>query len=131
MYAIRSYYESGRNADGRRVNVASENIIIRDCTMRDGHGGIVLGSEISGSARNVFASNCNMDSPNLDRALRIKTNSIRGGIIENIYLKDISVGTIADAGVRVNFFYGEGDIADFTPIVRNIEVRNMTCQQIV
>ena len=120
--------KSGRNADGRRVNVASENIIIKGCTMEDGHGGVVLGSEITGGARNVFASDCNMDSPNLQRALRIKTNSIRGGIIENIYLKDINVGTVADAGVRVNFYYGEGDIADFTPIVRNIEVRNMTCE---
>jgi polygalacturonase len=120
--------KSGRNADGRRVNVPSENIIIKGCTMKDGHGGVVLGSEITGGARNVFASDCNMDSPNLDRALRIKTNSIRGGIIENIYLKDITVGTIADAGVRVNFFYGEGDIAEFTPVVRNIEVRNMTCE---
>lgn len=121
--------KSGRNADGRRVNVASENIIIKSCTMKDGHGGVVLGSEISGSARNIFASDCYMDSPQLNRALRIKTNSIRGGTVENIYLKNITVGTVSDAAIRVNFFYGEGDIADFTPVVRNIEVRNMTCQQ--
>ncbi len=121
--------KSGRNADGRRVNVPAENVIIKDCTMKDGHGGIVLGSEISGSARNIFVSGCNMDSPNLGRALRIKTNSIRGGIVENIYLKDINVGTVSDAAIRVNYFYGEGDIAEFTPIVKNIEVQNMTCQQ--
>ena len=121
--------KSGRNADGRRVNVPAENIIIKDCTMKDGHGGIVLGSEISGSARNIFASNCYMDSPNLDRALRIKTNSLRGGTVENIYLKDITVGTVSDAAIRVNYFYGEGDIAEFTPIVRNIEIQNMVCQQ--
>jgi len=121
--------KSGRNADGRRVNVPSEDIIIKNCTMKDGHGGVVIGSEISGSAKNIFASDCNMDSPNLQRALRIKTNSIRGGTIENIFMKDIKVGTISDAGIRVNFFYGEGDVADFTPVVRNIEVRNMTCQQ--
>ena len=121
--------KSGRNADGRRVNVPSEDIIIKNCTMKDGHGGVVIGSEISGSAKNIFASDCNMDSPNLQRALRIKTNSIRGGTIENIYMKNITVGTISDAGIRVNFFYGEGDVADFTPVVRNIEVRNMTCQQ--
>jgi polygalacturonase len=120
--------KSGRNADGRRVNVPAENIIIKDCTMKDGHGGIVLGSEISGSARNIFASGCNMDSPNLDRALRIKTNSIRGGVVENIYLKDINVGTVSDAAIRVNYFYGEGDVSNFTPIVRNIEVQNMICQ---
>ena len=119
--------KSGRNADGRRINVPAENIIIKNCLMKDGHGGIVLGSEISGSARNIFASDCNMDSPNLDRALRIKTNSLRGGIVENVYLKDITVGTVSDAAIRVNYFYGEGDAGNFTPIVRNIEARNMTC----
>ena len=72
--------KSGRNADGRRVNVPSENIIIRDCTMKDGHGGVVIGSEISGGVRNVFVERCRMDSPQLDRALRLKTNSVRGGI---------------------------------------------------
>src|SRR6185295_3725947 len=46
--------KSGRNNDGRRVNVASENIIVRNCTMKDGHGGVVIGSEISGDCRNVF-----------------------------------------------------------------------------
>ncbi len=121
--------KSGRNADGRRVNTPSENIIIKNCTMKDGHGGVVLGSEITGGARNIFASNCNMDSPNLNRALRIKTNSIRGGIVENIYLKDIKIGTVSDAAIRVNYYYGEGDIAEFTPIVRNIEVQDMTCDQ--
>jgi len=121
--------KSGRNADGRRVNVPTENVIIQYCTMKDGHGGVVLGSEITGGARNIFSSDCYMDSPNLNRALRIKSNSIRGGIVENIYLKDINVGMVSDAAVRVNYFYGEGDIAEFTPIVRNIEVQNMTCQQ--
>ncbi|MEJ2615174.1 MAG: glycosyl hydrolase family 28 protein [Ignavibacteriaceae bacterium] len=121
--------KSGRNADGRRVNVPAENIVIKDCTMKDGHGGIVLGSEISGSARNIFASDCYMDSPNLDRALRIKTNSLRGGTVENIYLKNITVGTVSDAAIRINYFYGEGDAAEFTPVVRNIEIRDMVCQQ--
>jgi polygalacturonase len=55
--------KSGKDADGRRVNVPSENIIIRNCTMKDGHGGVVLGSETSGGVRNVFAEDCVMDSP--------------------------------------------------------------------
>ena len=62
--------KSGRNDDGRRVNVPIENVIIRDCSMKDGHGGVTIGSEISGGARNVFAERCRMDSPQLDRALR-------------------------------------------------------------
>src|SRR5690606_9133242 len=69
--------KSGRNQDGRKSKPI-ENVVIEGCTMRDGHGGVVIGSEVSGGARNIFAENCNMDSPNLDRALRIKTNKIRG-----------------------------------------------------
>ncbi len=120
--------DSGRDADGRRVNVPSENIIIKNCTMEDGHGGVAVGSLTSGSARNIFVSDCYMDSPRLNMAFRIKTNSIRGGTVENIYLKDITVGMVSDAAIRVNYFYGEGDIGEFTPIVRNIEIQNMTCQ---
>lgn len=121
--------KSGRNADGRRINVPTENVVIQNCTMKDGHGGVVIGSEISGGARNIYAEDCYMDSPNLDRALRIKTNSIRGGVIENIYLRNITVVQVADAAIRVNFYYQEGDIADFVPVVRNVEVRNMICHK--
>ena len=77
--------KSGRNEDGRLWNIPSENIIVRNCTMADGHGGVVIGSEISGGCRNVFVENCEMDSPNLDRVLRLKTNTCRGGVTENIY----------------------------------------------
>ena len=69
--------KSGRNADGRRIGVPSENIIIRGCTMKNGHGGVVLGSEMSGGIRNVFVEDCAMDSPNLDCAIRLKSNSMR------------------------------------------------------
>jgi len=71
--------KSGRNADGRRVNVPTANLVIRDCDMSDGHGGVSIGSEASGGVRNVFVQNCRMSSPSLERALRIKTNSYRGG----------------------------------------------------
>jgi polygalacturonase len=118
--------KAGRNNDGRRVNVPSENIVIRNCQMKDGHGGVVIGSETSGGTRNVFAENCTMDSPNLDRALRIKTNSVRGGTIENIYLRNIRIGQVAEAVLKVNFQYGESDAGNFTPIVRNINMENVT-----
>jgi polygalacturonase len=121
--------KSGRNNDGRRVNVPSENIVIRNCRMRDGHGGVVIGSETSGSVRNVFAENCTMDSPNLDRALRIKTNSVRGGTIENIYLRNITIGQVAEAVLKVDFHYGEGDAGDFVPTVRNINMENVTSKK--
>jgi polygalacturonase len=121
--------KSGRNEDGRRVNVPAENIIVRDCTMKDGHGGVVIGSEISGGARYVFAERCRMDSPHLDRALRIKSNSVRGGTVEHVYMRDVNVGEVAEAVVTINFFYEEGDAGKFPPIVRDVEVRNVTSRK--
>lgn len=121
--------KSGRNNDGRRVDVSSENIVIQNCRMNDGHGGVVIGSEISGSVRNVFAENCVMDSPNLDRALRIKTNSVRGGIVENIYMRNIKIGQVKEAVVLVSYQYQEGDAGKFTPIVRNIYISNVTSEK--
>lgn len=119
--------KSGRNADGRRLGVPVENVVIQNCTMRDGHGGVVIGSEMSGGARNIFARNCNMSSPNLERALRIKTNSVRGGFVENVYMRDVEVGQVSDAVVRINFLYEEGDAGPHKPDVRGIDVRDLTC----
>jgi polygalacturonase len=121
--------KSGRNNDGRRLNVPIENVIIRNCTMKDGHGGVVIGSEISGGARNIFAEQCRMDSPQLDRALRIKTNSVRGGTVEGIYMRDVTVGEVAEAVVTINYFYEEGDAGQFPPVVRDVEVRNVTSRK--
>lgn len=117
--------KSGRNADGRRINVPSENIIIQGCKMKAGHGGVTIGSEISGGVRHVFAEKCRMDSPNLDRALRFKNNAARGGILEDIYMRDVEVGQVADAIISVDFYYEEGEKGSFTPIVRNVGVRNV------
>ena len=97
--------------------------------MNDGHGGVVIGSEVSGSVRNVWAENCTMDSPNLDRALRIKTNSVRGGTIENIFMRNVKVGQVTEAVILVSFNYQEGDTGKFTPIVRNIFVSNVTSEK--
>jgi polygalacturonase len=121
--------KSGRNADGRRINVPSENIVIQGCTMKDGHGGVVIGSEISGSCRNVFAENCIMDSPHLDRALRIKTNSLRGGVVENIFMRNCTVGEVKEAVITIIYNYSEGDVGAFTPIVRNVFLSNISSQK--
>ena len=121
--------KSGRNNDGRRIDVPSENIVVRNCTMKEGHGGVVIGSEISGGVKNVFVYDCKMDSPNLDRAIRLKTNSIRGGVIENLFVKDVTIGQVKEAAIHINYFYEEGDKGDFTPIVRNIYVKNMKCDK--
>ncbi len=119
--------KSGRNADGRRLNIPSENIVIRNCKMRNGHGGIVIGSEISGGARNIFAENCEMSSHDLERGLRFKTNSVRGGTIENVYFRNIDIGDVQTA-IVIDFDYEEGDAGAFTPTVKNIEVRNLHCK---
>lgn len=117
--------KSGRDHDGRRVNVPSENIIVRGCTMKDGHGGVVIGSEVSGNVRNVFAEDCQMSSPQLERALRIKSNSRRGGTIENIYMRNVQVGTVKDAVVLIDMFYMK-ETGNNHPIVRNIVVQHVT-----
>jgi polygalacturonase len=119
--------KSGRNADGRRVNVPTQNVIIRGCSMKDGHGGVVIGSEVSGGVRNVFAERCTMSSPHLDRALRIKTNAQRGGVLENIYMRGITVGEVKEAAIKIDFYYEEGDSGAFTPVVRNVQVSDLTC----
>ena len=121
--------KSGRNRDGRRVGIPSENIVIRGCTMKDGHGALTIGSEMSGGVRNVFAENCQLDSPNLDQALRFKTNAMRGGAIENIFFRDIRIGQIAHAVLQIDFNYEEGPAGPEHPLVRNIEVRNVTCKK--
>ena len=118
--------KSGRNNDGRRINVPTENIIVRGCTMRDGHGGITVGSEISGGVRNLFAENNTLDSPNLDHALRVKNNASRGGLLENFYFRNITVGQVAHAVITIDFNYEEGAKGGFTPIVRNYVVENLT-----
>lgn len=121
--------KSGRNAEGRRLATPIENVVVRDCVMRDGHGGVVVGSEASGGARNIFAERCRMDSPRLDRALRFKTNSVRGGVIEHVYMRDVTVGQVAEAVVTADFFYEEGDSGRFPPTLRDVELRNVTSQK--
>lgn len=123
--------KSGRNGDGRRTPVPSQNIIVRGCTMADGHGGVVLGSEISAGVRNVFAENCKMDSPNLDRVLRIKTNTCRGGVTENVYMRNVEVGQCREAVLRINLVYEPKERAKrgFIPTVRNVYMENVTCQK--
>lgn len=121
--------KSGRNNDGRQWNIPSENILIRRCTMKNGHGGVVIGSEVSGSCRNVFAEDCVMDSPLLERVIRIKSNSFRGGVVENIYVRNINVGQCSEAVLRIELSYEvkSGTQDGHTPLVRNINLENVTC----
>ena len=129
--------KSGRNNDGREggqgryAGRASKNIIIRNSKFHNGHGGVVIGSEISGGCQNVFAENNEMDSPSLDRVLRIKTNSCRGGIIENINMRNITVGQCGEAVLKINTDYEPREICcrGFYPTVRNVTMENVTCKK--
>ncbi|MFI5228119.1 MAG: glycosyl hydrolase family 28 protein [Gemmatimonadales bacterium] len=121
--------KSGRNADGRRVNVPSENIIVRNCDMRDGHGGVTVGSEISGGCWNVFAYDCRMDSPRLDSALRLKNNAMRGGRLHDIYMRDVTIGQVVIAVLSIDFTYEEGARGSFTPVARDVEMRRVTSRR--
>lgn len=123
--------KSGRNADGRKWNIPSENIIVRNCQMKNGHGGVVIGSEISGGYRNLFVENCRMDSPDLDRVIRIKTSTCRGGLIENVFVRNISVGQCREAVLRINLQYENREQCKrgFNPTVRNVHLKNITCEK--
>ena len=121
--------KSGRNNDGRRIGVAAEDHIIRNCTMKEGHGGVTIGSEISGGCRNVYVENCEMDSPTLDRVLRFKSNAVRGGVVENVFMRNVSVGRVADAVLQIDFAYEEGTNGVFKPVVRNVVMENITVRE--
>lgn len=123
--------KSGRNNDGRLWDIPSENIIVRKCRMENGHGGIVIGSEISGGCRNLFAEDNVLDSPNLDRVFRLKTNTCRGGVIEGIYARNIKVGQCKESVLKINLDYEPKEICcrGYLPTVRNVNLENVTCDK--
>jgi polygalacturonase len=120
--------KAGRNRDGRRVGVPSQNIIIRDCEMKAGHGGLTIGSEMSGGVRNVFIERCRLDSPDLNQALRFKTNAMRGGTIEKVYIRDIEIGEVGGAILQIDFTYEEGAQGPEKPVVRDIWIDRVHCK---
>ena len=121
--------KSGRNNDGRRVGLPSVNLVIRDCTMRDGHAGTAIGSEISGSCSNVFVENCEMSSPNLVCALRLKSNAMRGGVLQNIFMRNCNVGVVKDSVLQIDFLYEEGAKGEFNPTAKNVVMDNIKVAQ--
>lgn len=120
--------KSGRDGDGRRVNIPSENIVVQNCKMFDGHGGVTIGSEISAGVRNVFVENCDMDSPELDRAIRIKSNTRRGGFVENLYVRNLRVGQVKESVLGIDMYYAihGNQTGNYMPRVQNIVLENIT-----
>jgi len=119
----------GKDDDGRRVNVPTEFVVVRNSTMKDGHGGVTLGSECTPAIRNVFIENCRMDSPNLNAFIRFKNSPNRGGVIENIFMRDVRVGTVSDkgAGILIEFTYQDASGAGpYVPIMRHVSIERVT-----
>lgn len=118
--------KSGKDAVGRRIGVPTEDVLIEDCTVYEGHGGFTIGSEMSGGVRNVLVQNCTFIGTDL--GLRFKTARGRGGLVENIHIRGIRMTGIAGSAIDFNFFYfSEGQAAapvppvtEGTPVFRHI-----------
>jgi polygalacturonase len=123
--------KSNRDKDGRNMGIPCKNILIRHNKGLQGHGGIVIGSEMSGGVENVYAHDCQFNGT--DRIIRIKTNRGRGGYVRNCWFKNISADTILKEAIRINMLYTGGDrlpaqdINDETPSIENIHYENITC----
>lgn len=119
--------KSGRDLQGRKMNVPCENLTITNCTMLSGHGGVVIGSEMSGSVRNVVISNCVFDGT--DRGIRLKSTRGRGGVVENIRVSNIVMRNIKREAIILDLKYSkmpEEPVSERTPVFRNIHISNLT-----
>jgi len=135
--------KSGKDADGRRRGRPCENVVVSGCTVFAGHGGFVVGSEMSGGVRNIMVSKCQFLGT--DVGLRFKSTRGRGGIVENIYIDGISMNDIKTYALTFNMYYGGKSVAEVlaeggqpqqvqampvteeTPVFRNIDIRNVVC----
>ncbi len=135
--------KSGKDKDGRLRGRPCENVVVDGCTVFAGHGGFVVGSEMSGGVRNISVRNCQFVGT--DVGLRFKSTRGRGGVVENIYIDGISMTDIATYALTFNMYYGGKSVAEVlaeggeqkapevvpvseeTPIFRNIDIRNVIC----
>jgi len=137
--------KSGKDADGRRRGRACENVVVDGCTVFAGHGGFVVGSEMSGGVKNIMVRNCQFLGT--DVGLRFKSTRGRGGVVENIYVDGITMNEITTYALTFNMYYGGISVAEVlakdesvapaevqamsvteeTPVFRNIDIRNVVC----
>jgi polygalacturonase len=119
--------KSGYNQDGWRVGKPTENVVMRHCYSNKGHGGLVIGSEMSGSVRNVYMHDCEFDGT--DRVLRIKSRIDRGGVVENVWVENVKFRNLQRDAVILNMDYGSDRQQvneEKPPVFRNIQVKDMT-----
>jgi polygalacturonase len=135
--------KSGRDVEGRKRNMPTENGIIKNCVVYHAHGGFVIGSEMSGGARNLYVSNCTFIGT--DIGLRFKTTRGRGGIVEKIYIDGIRMKDIAGEAILFDMYYAAKDpvplagekrelpkvefktVDETTPIFKDFYVKNVVC----
>jgi len=138
--------KSGKNEDGRKRGIPTENLVIRNCIVYHGHGGVTIGSEMSGGVRNVSVAGCTFMGT--DVGIRFKSNRGRGGVVENIWFNDILMTDIPSQAISFNLYYSglsvsemlsEGKntettvgevppVTEETPVFRNIFMKNITCR---
>ncbi|WBL23393.1 glycoside hydrolase family 28 protein [Zunongwangia sp. HRR-M8] len=120
--------KSGRDADGRKWATPTENVTITNCTMLSGHGGVVIGSEMSGGIKKITISNCVFDGT--DRGIRLKTARGRGGVVEDIRVSNIVMNNIQKEAIMMNMFYDHNKtiepVTERTPTFRNIHFSGIT-----
>jgi len=135
--------KSGRDEAGRKRGMPTENLIARNCTVYHAHGGFVIGSEMSGGARNLYVENCTFIGT--DIGLRFKTTRGRGGIVENIFINNIAMKDIVGEAILFDMYYAAQDpiplagekrepprvetlpVSEATPQFRNFHIRNVVC----
>ena len=135
--------KSGKDKDGRLRGRPCENVVVDGCTVFAGHGGFVVGSEMSGGVKNILVANCQFLGT--DVGLRFKSTRGRGGIVENIFIDNVAMTDIKTDAITFNMYYGgksvaemlaDGDnpdnvtkmpITEETPIFRNINIKNIVC----
>ncbi len=121
--------KSGKNNDGRSWNVPSRNIIVRNCTMKDGHAAVAIGSEISGSCYNVWMEDCVVGSAGMDRPFRVKSNAVRGGVVNGFYVRNIQISECKQAVLKLELKYENVLSGDYYPFFTNIVLQNVTCDK--
>ena len=114
--------KAGRDHEGRKTGVSSENIIIRNCRFKGLHG-LVIGSEMSAGVQNVFVENCTY-AGYCKRGIYLKSNADRGGFIRDIYVNDVEFGQVEDGVFITSFYHGEGK--GFETDIRNVFIENLS-----
>jgi len=125
--------KSGKDEEGRKRGIPTENVIVHNCKVYSGHGGFVVGSEMSGGVRNILVKHCSFVGTG--SGLRFKSTRGRGGVVENIYISDITMANISGDAIVYDLYYmTREDVAkvpgvdETTPQFRNINMKNIVCK---